>query len=50
LIVSYSRVELFSFFEKFISPGVLKVANEYNNKIFVLELVKILRLQMGRED
>jgi hypothetical protein len=30
-------------FEKFISPGVLKVTYEYDNKTFVLELLKILR-------
>jgi hypothetical protein len=36
-------VELFSFFGKFISPGVLKVAYEYDNKTFVLELFKILK-------
>jgi hypothetical protein len=29
--------------EKFINPGVLKVANDYDNKTFVLELCKIFR-------
>jgi hypothetical protein len=37
-------VELFSFFGKFISPGVLKAAYEYDNKTFVLELFKILKI------
>jgi hypothetical protein len=36
-------VELFSIFEKFISPGVLKVAYECDNKTLVLEIFKILR-------
>jgi hypothetical protein len=39
----YSRVEWFSIFEKFISPGVLKVTYAYDNKTFILELLKILR-------
>jgi hypothetical protein len=40
---SYSRVEWFSFFDKFINPGVLKVACDYDNKTFTIELFKILR-------
>jgi hypothetical protein len=36
-------VEWFSFFEKFINPGVLEVAHDHENKAFVLELSIILR-------
>jgi hypothetical protein len=31
-------------FEEFINPGVLKVAYDYDNKAFVVELFKILKI------
>jgi hypothetical protein len=45
---SYSGVEWFSFFEKFISPGFIKVAYDYDSKVYDLELFKNLRSSYGK--
>jgi hypothetical protein len=48
VIVVFSRVEWFAFFEKFKNPVVLKNAYEYHNQLFFYNFFKFWDLRLAR--